>query len=403
MSTTAERLRDPELEAARARQISPEDRDAARSRVAEAFALLGLVDGGVPVCPACGARRKSQVAVRPEKGYWSCRKCGTWGSAIDLLIDHGGYRYPDAVDTLLGRSPRRRGGNGRGTDPAAAVAVVKTVDSFTAEVDSEVYEAVLDAGSFADAARYYADRGIGSRSVRAAGCRALPARRDAVDALRRDLLGRFGRDRLVAAGVISPPQGDRTSDYWTVVDGRYRVLEPHHSPDGRVTALQARPDGRTLERVRAHKRYKQEKDAYEARGETHPGPKVPYQPPFMSLRGGGPKHLRGAFLPAVASAPSGSTVTVVEGVADAMAAHHLGRLPYAIPGTGVWPDEETAALLARHRVAVALDGDDAGRRARDELVDHLAANGVDAYPVDMPDGKDWCDLLADGDPPPPLR
>lgn len=101
---------------------------------------------------------------------------------------------------------------------------------------------------------------------------------------------------------------------------------------------------------------------------------------------------------ALARAPSGAAIVIVEGAADVLAARALARGPIValgVPGVGAWR-ASWATLATGRRALVALDADAAGDRAADVLARDLAAAGaVEVCRVRPPSGaKDWCDALA---------
>jgi hypothetical protein len=73
----------------------------------------------------------------------------------------------------------------------------------------------------------------------------------------------------------------------------------------------------------------------------------------------------------------------------------------ALPGAGVAHEALAEDLTAAgvKSAALALDGDDAGRRAMAKLADRLTGAGIACLTIEMPDGFDLADLLA-GSPDP---
>lgn len=337
----------------------------ARRQVDRAFALLGLVDGKNARCPECGTSKKGKVALRNDKGYWKCHKCDAWGSPIKLL-EANGYSFPDAVAALLGRPVR-----GKVEKPTKLV-MPQADRSFRSTVDPDVYRTILDAGTFTGAARYYSAWHIAPDAVRKTGA----VRVDDVDALKIRLTEKFGRARLVAAGVIKPAEETANGvDVWLISD-KYPVVEPHRMPDGTTVGMQFRPSETQLRKIEAHKR-----------GEG------PYVPKFLSLRGAGPDGLVGCGLDLLGGEPK--TVYLVEGFKDLLAVMTMGGSAYALPGAGANIPEVALAELAKHRLIVALDADEAGEAGARRVIGLLKEAGVRDVDVkrDMPAGMDACDIL----------
>lgn len=87
-------------------------------------------------------------------------------------------------------------------------------------------------------------------------------------------------------------------------------------------------------------------------------------------------------------------VVVVEGPFDCLAVAQIGLPCIALYGTGQIDLLPRQAAERLERVYVALDADDAGRRAAAKLA---TAIGFKARIVSLPDGKDPCDLVAQGE------
>lgn len=345
-------------------RISDADKAEARANVAGAFSLAGLVgEKGTAVCPSCATDRPGKVKLFSDGG-WHCFRCAAHGDSIGLLMQHG-WSFPDAVAALCGRPVRNR--------PVTTTTPAKTLvlsESFTATLDVEVYAAVMAAGSVDAAAAYYARFGIAAAAVAEAGAvRVL----DPV-ALERNLRARFGDERLVACGLAVPANDSRPLRI--LVSRRYPVVEPHRLPDGTVVGMQMRASEEQAEKIAAHKA-----------GDGS------YVPKFLGLRGAGDRHLVGCGLPRLASLPAGSTIRVVEGFKDLLAARSLGWEAYALPGAGTTPPPVALEILKRHNVQLCLDGDDAGAAGAERLTKVFTDAGITTRMVKLPRGRDVADLL----------
>lgn len=368
------------------RGYTDEEKQQARGRIAEAFGVAGLVGGdGNPTCPACGTSARKKVALKPT--YWSCRRCKAWGNAVDVLVEHRGYRVADAFAVLLGDRPPQ--------DRAASTPTTLTVSTQTASVvDKEVYRRLVGAGSPERAAEFYGQFGVAAKAVSALGFVWLYDSRESARILLEKAVEAFGEQRLAACGVLG--SRDDGSLYSPVIDHRYPVLEVHRDADGDPVGLQARAAGAQAAKVAAHKAWKQAKSAAEASG-SEPPPKQPYVPGMLSLYGGGPDHLVGIGLHLIAGTPPGRVVFIVEGGKDCAAALTLldgtGALAYGLPGAGNVPPDPAMEALARHTVVVAFDGDDAGRDGAARVGSYLTDAGIMVW-NHMPDGRDVADLAA---------
>jgi len=382
-----------------------------------AFAILGLVsEDNNLVCPLCHTSKRGKVQIKvsskTEKPYWTCHKCSDpgpsaepqlrpWGtSAIDLLKHYGERSFPEAVEELLGL---------RESSKTAKLPVLSLNDigeSFQAVVDVEVYDFIADWGSSDLAASYYARWHISRAAVEEVGASVI----EDAKALQDELVKKFGWPRLFDAGVVILDKHQRN---FFLFSDDYPVIEPHRAPSGHVVGLQFRPSGERLEKVYAHKKWKntwsghidpetgEELEASEAWRRAYVkdpsiGPKHGYITSFLSLRGGTPDHLVGGGLPRLIQLPAGSRVFIFEGIKDLMAARTLDVEAYAIAGTGAMPSDRVVELLKRFKVLVALDGDQAGVEARQNVVTYLTEKGVDASAFDkMREGMDVTDSLVE--------
>lgn len=387
----------------------------AKVQLPMAFAILGLIatDGNL-VCPICRTAKRGRVQIKTSAKtggtYWTCHKCpdpgdntpkGTprpWGSsAVDFLMDFGGRTYPQAVEELLGR---RTVGSG-----AIVVPNIEVHAAFQAVVDVEVYDHIRDSGSFEMAQNYWARWHITPEAVAEAGSTYL------VDAesVQRDILERFGADRLRACGVLTV---DKHGKDVFLFSREYPTIEVHQAPSGHVVGMQFRPSPERMQLVAAHKAWKKRwsglvdsegnelepseswRLAYEK--DQNVGRKSGYVTPFLSLKGGSPDHLVGCGLKRLVEIDPGSTVYIVEGFKDLLAARTMGTEAYAIPGTGVMPPDRSVEILRTHKVVVMLDGDEAGAHGRQVLTQYLTERGVDAIAYPNPrEGLDITDILVE--------
>jgi hypothetical protein len=391
-------------------RITDEDKLAAKHQLAQAFSIAGLIVDGNVVCPKCGTSKKGKVQLKTSADtgipYWKCHKCSERGDAIGILTDVKGYEFTDAINVLIGRD-----GSGRALRTVVRPEV-EIAPSFTAVIDVEVYNMVRDSGSLEMAQRYYQRWHISPESVAEAGSRYIT---DA-GALHKMLLERFGRQRLIACGVLTV---DKNGKDFFLFNDDYPVIEVHASPAGHVVGMQFRPSPKRMLKVKAHKEWKRRwsgvvdtdgnelepGDAWLAAYTADPdttGPKAPYVTPFLSLKGAGTDSLVGCGLPRITQLPlpdrsaAPTKVYVVEGFKDLLAARTLGVEAYAIPGTGVMPPEKVCKILSRHQMVVTLDGDEAGARGRANLMAWFATQDVPAVEkTDMRPGMDIADILVE--------
>ena len=72
-----------------------------------------------------------------------------------------------------------------------------------------------------------------------------------------------------------------------------------------------------------------------------------------------------------------------------------GLQPVGLPGTGAWKRAvEELADANTTRCYICLDADEAGRAATAKLIPALHEAGIEACPIELPEGKDLSDCLA---------
>jgi 5S rRNA maturation endonuclease (ribonuclease M5) len=354
----------------------------ARLRIDRAFELGGLIENGQPKCPKCGnVPKKGKFKLRATGG-WTHHGCGGSGdnAAISLLAerlgitDLKGREFYEIVGELLGRPlPSAAGKPTRAPIPVDPTAKLAVVETFEAVVDLDVYADVIAAGSVEDAVAYYGRWHISREAVVESKTVML---RD-VPALGRELLARYGEERLAACGLILPRDGRRPA-YW-MLNADYPVIEPHCRPDGSVSGMQFRPSYAREARYGKHVAYCEAKKAATAAGRTfrEPAKDEEYIPKFLSLKGGVPgKHLIGCGLHRLAQLEPGTDVCIVEGFKDYLAMRTMGVEAFAIPGTQAMPTDRVCRELARHTMVLCLDADEAGEKATEVLEAHLTSRNV---------------------------
>lgn len=355
--------------------FTDQDKDEARTMIVRAFEVCGLGDqNGFPICPLCGKGGKNRLKFHEDGGFkcFSAQQCyGRRGGAIDLVMTRLSLSFPEALGLLLGRPVNVRSQNARPLPPPVVIAT--EADSFKAIVDSDVYEAIAAAGDHKLVSDYFGRWHITQAAIRDLGFFYVAE----MAKLHKHLLATFGRDRLIACGVLMPKTETR-GDYFVISDS-YPVGEPHKSSDGRIVGLQFRGSLIQEARYKKHRVASAEKRAAEAAGlparELSAGEM--YVPKFMSLKGGtGTEHLVGGNLQRCALLEAGSTIYVVEGLKDAAALLSRGFEAYGLPGAGTLPPIEAMRILARHNLVLAFDADDGGDFGSENLMKAFARHGI---------------------------
>lgn len=331
---------------------------------------------------SCSVRRGRDGTVQVQ-----CFGCDTSGDALSLVAQVRGLdlrtQFRDVLEhaAQLGgvRGPEARGGaslpprrvmpaRARGDASAAARSSAPSTPDEPAG-DGGALDAVVAAlrdlapvAASSPAMYYLHDRCIEHGA--ALGWIALPDDAAALSRLAAQVREAVGADALDRAGI-----GHRGSfgRMW-----RGRVCIPWEAPNGAVDNLQGRAMG---------------------------GPREG-EPKYIGPREHAARWPWGS-LDVAECAGDGSVVAIVEGAIDALSWEALARaagvdgFALGIPGVSGASrfSPGWTRLLRGRRVVVALDADDAGERARDELVALVATEAARVEVRAPVEGKDWNDTL----------
>ena len=384
--------------------VRDKDRNLAKAKLAEAFSLAGLAREGNLVCPNCGTYKRNKVVFKVSQKttipYWKCYKCGERGDAIGVLQKVYGLNFIQAVNELTGKT------NTLKSKTKLPVSVSAINSNSVSIVDVEVYNKIQSYGSAEKAEVYYGTWHIAPEIVRKSGAVYL----ENCASIHENLLKEFGRERLLACGVIVV---DKKGKDFFLFNDDYPVLEPHTAPNGNILGMQFRPSFNRMTKVKEHKKWKERwsgltdengntlepGEAYSIAYGKNPnaaGEKIPYITPFLSLKGAGPDSLVGCGIHLISKLDKPTTIYIVEGFKDMLAAYSMGGYAYAIPGVGVMPPEKVCAILRKHSIIIALDADKAGDEGSIRLHEWLSSNKVNSTIKRNPrSGMDITDILVE--------
>ncbi len=344
--------------------------DDVKERVREATDIVDLVGSYMVLrragkamvarCPWHDDSRPS-LSVNPERQTFRCWVCDIGGDVFSFLMRMERIEFREALELLAQRAgiPLSRGDGQRdGLRATVRAALEWAAGRFAA--------CLRDTPEADTARRYLADRGLTAATIERFGVGYAPGGWDWL--VRQGPGAGHQADALEQSGLIVPRQ-DRSGHYDRVRD---RVMFPIRDPQGRCIAFGGRslPGGPT----------------YAAKYINSP------ETPLFSKSG----TLYGLDTAREAIGQSGRTV-VVEGYMDCLAARQAGHGDVvAVLGTAV--GERHARLLRRYaeRIVLVLDGDAAGRRRADEVMDRLLAEPIDLRIARLPAGTDPCDLAMAG-------
>jgi len=322
---------------------------------------IALRRGGkamVGLCPWHDDSRPS-LQVNAERQTFRCWVCDIGGDVFNFVMRMEKVEFREALEQLADRAgiqiPRGRGGL-PGDDKAA----LRKACGWAAER----FHACLTGASEAAAARdYLAGRGLSAATIKRFQLGFAPPGWDWL--LRQASAAGIATADLVKTGLAVERQG-QTGHYDRFRD---RVIFPIRDPQGRCVAF----GGRVLPGAAA------DSAKYINSPET----------PLFS---------KSSMLYGLDTARDAMTKSrraiVVEGYTDCLAARQAG-IDDAVAVLGTALGERHAKLLRRYadRIVLVLDGDDAGRRRANEVLDVLLAEPIDVRIARLPAGVDPCEFI----------
>ena len=324
----------------------------------------------VGLCPWHDDRRPS-FQVNPERQTFKCWVCDLGGDIFSFVMQAEKVSFPEAMQLLADRAgitlrpAQRSGASGSPDSGASADPKAELYRAMAWAV--EQYATCLQTSPLAEVAReYLADRGIAPESVGKFRLGFAPDRWDWL--LERAREARITPKTLEMVGLVK--RGERPGSIYDYFRGR--VLFSINDTQGRPVAL----GGRILPSL----------------AETSPAKYInsPETPLFS----------KSSMLYALDVAKetlrkaSPKRVIVVEGYTDVVIAHQCG-FPNTVAVLGTALGEKHVRLLRRYadQIILVLDGDDAGQKRTNEVLELFVAEQVDLRVLTLPDGLDPCDFL----------
>lgn len=344
-------------------------RDDIKERVRDAVDIVDVVGSYmtlrragkamVGLCPWHDDSRPS-LQVNPERQTFRCWVCDVGGDVFSFLMRAEKIEFREALEQLADRAgitiPRGRG------LPVDDKATLLAVLSWAADRFRECLKSAPEAGAARD---YLRTRGLSPATIERFHLGFAPPAWDWL--LRQAATAGISRQDLVRTG-LAVERDDRSGHYDRF---RGRVMFPIRDPLGRCVAF----GGRVLpgERPDMAKYINSPETPLFSKSSMLYGLDTAREPMSTSRR-----------------------AVVVEGYTDCLAARQAGVDDVvAVLGTAL--GERHAKLLRRYadRIVVVLDGDEAGRRRANEILDVLLAEPVDVRIARLPTGVDPCDLLVE--------
>ena len=323
------------------------------------FALRRAGKAMVGLCPWHEDSRPS-FHVNPERQTFRCWVCNVGGDVFSFLMRMEKLEFREALEHLAERAGiQLTRGRGPSTDEKSAL--LKAL-----AWAAERFAGCLQHGGEAGAARdYLAERGLSAETIAKFQLGFAPPAWDWL--LRQASAAGIPTPHLARTGLAVERQ-DRSGHYDRFRD---RVMFPIRDPLGRCVAF----GGRVLP------------GAAPDAAKYINSPETPLFSKSSMLYG----------LDTARDAMTASRrAVVVEGYTDCLAARQAGVDDVvAVLGTAL--GEKHAKLLRRYadRIVLVLDGDDAGRRRADEILDVILAEPIDVRIARLPSGVDPCEFVLD--------
>jgi DNA primase len=306
----------------------------------------------VGLCPFHGEKSPS-FHVHPDRGFFKCFGCGKGGDVLTFVQEHEKVSFPDALRILA----KRVGIEVEAEDPRATRARSEREAIYEAnEIARQwFHRMLLDEREGASARAYCEGRGITRETIDAFALGYAPDRWDGlVSEMRRN-----GVDLALAAKAGLVKARASSNGFYDFYRGRLMI--PTFAVTGETIAF----GGRTL-------------------GDA--------EPKYLNTATT-PVYTKGRYLYALnaarRSAAREDAVIVVEGYLDCIALHQAGfSNAVAALGTAFTPEQAREVRKVASRALLCYDADAAGVEAALKSIDVLTAEGVSAWAVQIPEGKD---------------
>jgi len=326
----------------------------------------------VGICPWHDDSRPS-LQVNPDRQSFKCWVCDVGGDIFSFVMKTEGLEFREALELLAERAgitlqSTPYTGSESGGSSARPEDDKRTLYRVTAWAEEQFHRCLLGAPEAEPGRRYLADRGITPQTVRRFNVGFAPNRWDWVLERARDtewtpaILERVGllRRKELGGGFYDWFRG---RVMFSIRDARSRPI----AFGGRVLPQLA--DDRAAKYINS-----------------------PETPLFSKSR-----ELYGLDVARENFKEAGAVV--MEGYTDVLMAHQHG-IDNCVAVLGTALGERHLQLLRRYTdsITLVLDGDDAGRRRTNEILDALLAlfekNQVDLRILTLPEGVDPCDFIA---------
>jgi DNA primase len=369
-----------------------------KERVKQAVDIVDLVGSHIQLrrqgrnyvglCPWHDDTRPS-LQVNAERQSFKCWVCDIGGDVFSFVMKMEGVEFREALDMLADRAgikverPQRRQAADSGAGETAGGPAEQSAGGLTSSAENkrtllqamgwaekQYHRCLLDAPEADAARRYLQERGITTESTEKFRLGFSPLERDWI---LRCVHGEANQEKLARRAkiletigiLVRPTEGGGPFDRF-----KGRLLFSIHDGQGRPVGI----GGRVLPEL----------------GTTSPAKYInsPETPLFTKS-----KLLYGLDL-ARDTLRKNRTALVMEGYTDVIVAHQYGfQNAVAVLGTAL--GESHIRLLKAHadRIVLVLDGDEAGTKRANEVLELFIAQQADLRILTLPENLDPCDYL----------
>jgi DNA primase len=327
----------------------------------------------VGLCPWHDDSRPS-LNINADRQSWKCWVCDIGGDVFSFVMKAEGLEFREALELLAEKAgialqPTWQGSHGDASSSSPAANDKRVLLRVMAWAEEQFHRCLLEAPEAEAGRRYLAERGISAESIRRFHLGFAPDRWDWL--LQRARSSEWSSALLERLGLLR--RKEMGGDHYDWFRGR--VMFSIRDERARPIAL----GGRVLPQLAGDRVAK-----YINSPET---------PLFSKSR-----ELYGLDLAREGVAREGRVV-VMEGYTDVLMAHQNGLTNVvAVLGTALGEGHLQRLRRFTDSITLVLDGDDAGRRRTNEIIDSLLAlfvkNQIDLRILTLPEGLDPCDFIA---------
>ena len=315
----------------------------------------------VGLCPWHQDARPS-LQVNPERQSWKCWVCDLGGDIFSFVMRREGLEFREALEMLAERADVDLGR--RGPKPVPGSTNDKnTLYKAMAWATAQFHDCLVKGRQAELGRRYLAERHVEQGSIERFTLGFVP---NEWQWLVNRAEQRFSPDVLQAVGLVS--KSERTGRWFDRFRGR--VIFPIRDLQGRPIAV----GGRILPEF----------------ADDHPAKYINSPETRLFSKS---EQLYGLDL-ARDHVAQHREVVIMEGYTDVVMARQSG-IDHAVAVLGTALGQRHIHVLRRFadRITLLLDGDTAGQRRANEILDLFIANQIDLRIVTLPDNMDPCDFL----------